>query len=281
MSASNDRLPVAGGAAGAAGSGIMDEKTEALFYSGAGPLAAIALGVALTPFRGFTTASNFAFLFMALTIAVAGLGGRGAAVATALCSALSLDFFLTQPYLRLAIDDKHDIMAFVGLCVCGLIAASLGSPSGERVLTLKAVRRHRDLLHAVLRDSRGSASAEPPLARLVRASREALPLAAAVVRDRADRVVASSAPGDALRSVPSAVLRPETLSRAEAPGADDAPRASTLPEDGARVVLAMGNRSIGWLDVWGNGGTANAEQRRTLSDVAQLAALLLAAADRP
>jgi len=259
----------------------MDEKTEALFYSGAGPLAAIALGVALTPFRGFTTASNFAFLFMALTIAVAGLGGRGAAVATALCSALSLDFFLTQPYLRLAIDDKHDLMAFVGLCVCGLIAASLGSPSGERVLTLKAVRRHRDLLHAVLRDSRGSASAEPPLARLVRASREALPLAAAVVRDRADRVVASSAPGDALRSVPSAVLRPETLSRAEAPGADDAPRASSLPEDGARVVLAMGNRSIGWLDVWGNGGTANAEQRRTLSDVAQLAALLLAAADRP
>src|SRR5262245_43135598 len=132
----------------------MDDKTEVLFYSGAGPLAAIAMGMALTPFRAFTTASNFAFLFMALTIAVAGLGGRGAAVATAICSALSLDFFLTQPYLRLAIDDKHDVMAFVGLCACGMIAASLGSPSGKRVNALKAARRHRDLLHAVLHDTR-------------------------------------------------------------------------------------------------------------------------------
>lgn len=279
MSASDDTPQ--GGAAAVAGREDMDEKTEALFYSSVGPLAAIALGIALTPFRGFTTASNFAFLYMALTIAVAGLGGRSAAVATAVCSALSLDFFLTQPYLRLAIDDKHDVMAFGGLCVCGLIAASLASPSGERVAAMKVACRHRDLLHAILRDSRASASAEQPLARLVRASREALPLAAAVVRDRADRVVASSAPGDALRSVPSAVLRPETLFPSESAAADDAPRTSTLPEQGARVGLALGSRAIGWLDLWGDGSAANAEQQRTLSDVAQLAALLLAAEDGP
>ena len=45
---------------------------------------------------------------------VAEFGGRWPAVATALASALSLDFFLTQPYLHLAIDDKHDIIAFAG-----------------------------------------------------------------------------------------------------------------------------------------------------------------------
>ena len=39
--------------------------------------------------------------------------------------ALSLDFFLTRPYLRLAIEDKHDVIAFAGLAVCGLIVASL------------------------------------------------------------------------------------------------------------------------------------------------------------
>lgn len=218
---------------------------------------------------------------MALTIAVAKLGGRSAAVATAVCSALSLDFFLTQPYLRLAIDDKHDIMAFVGLCACGFIAASLGSPSGQRVGTLKAARRHRDPLHAVLRDSQASASAEPALARLVRASREGLPLAAAVVRDAAGRVVASSAPGDGLRSEPSAVLPPAKLFGADAPASGDERQALALPESGVRIALAMGNRATGWLDLWGDGRAASDEQRRILSDVSQLAALLLAAAGRP
>lgn len=256
----------------------MDEKTEALFYSSAGPLTAIALGVALTPFRGFTSASNFAFLFMALTIAVAGLGGRSAAVATALCSALSLDFFLTQPYLRLAIDEKHDVMAFVGLCACGMVAAWLGSPSGEGVTALKAARRHRDLFHAVLHDSHASASPVPPLVRLVRASGDVLPLAAAVVRDEAGRVVASSAPGDALRAAPNAVLQTGALFRPERSASDRERPASALSEDGVRVALAIGSRPIGWLDLWGDGRAANAEQRRILSDVSQLAALMLAAA---
>ena len=61
------------------------------------------------PLRTYTTASNFAFVFVALTIVVAEMGGRAAAVVTALVSALSLDFFLTQPYMRLTIHEKHDV----------------------------------------------------------------------------------------------------------------------------------------------------------------------------
>ena len=72
---------------------MIDEGTESKIYLGVGPLVAILLGVALMPLRSFTTASNFTFAFMALTILVAEYGGRRAAVATALCSALSLDFF--------------------------------------------------------------------------------------------------------------------------------------------------------------------------------------------
>ena len=104
-----------------------DDRGERLFYLAAGPLAAILLGVSLIPLRGVTTASNFTFGFMALTIVVAEFGGRGPAVATALTSALSLDFFLTEPYLRLTIADKHDFIAFVGLAACGLIAAALAA----------------------------------------------------------------------------------------------------------------------------------------------------------
>lgn len=113
------------------------------------------------PLRGFTTASNFTFVFLALTIVVAEFGGRWAAVATALSSALSLDFFLTQPYLRLTIQDKHDIIAFVGLAVCGLIAASLGSQRGESIATLRSSRQHLDLYHSALSQLEHAGPLEP------------------------------------------------------------------------------------------------------------------------
>ena len=103
-----------------------EQHAESLFYLGAGPLAAILLGVVPDTAARRDHGLQPVFAFMALTIVVSKLGGRGTAVATALVSALSLDFFLTQPYLHLAIDDKHDIIAFVGLAACGLIAAALG-----------------------------------------------------------------------------------------------------------------------------------------------------------
>lgn len=125
---------------------MQEDRDESLILLGTGPLAAILLGLALVPLRDFTSASNFGFAFMALTILVAEYGGRRAAVATALCSALSLDFFLTKPYLRLTIVDKHDIIAFVGLGVCGLIAAALGSQRGKRVASLASARKQLEML---------------------------------------------------------------------------------------------------------------------------------------
>jgi K+-sensing histidine kinase KdpD len=105
----------------------MNDDGDNLIYLGVGPLAAMLLGMVLVPVRDFTTASNFTFLFLALIIVVAEFGDRKAAVATAVASALSLDFFLTQPYLRLEIRDKHDIIAFFGLAGCGLLTATLAS----------------------------------------------------------------------------------------------------------------------------------------------------------
>ena len=105
----------------------MEREDDAMLYLGVGPLAAILLGMGLIPLRGFTTASNFTFLFLALIMLVGEFGGRTAAVATAVASTLSLDFFLTQPYLRLEIHDKHDVIAFLGLAGCGLLSAFLAS----------------------------------------------------------------------------------------------------------------------------------------------------------
>jgi hypothetical protein len=93
-----------------------------------GPLAAAVLGVCLIPVRELTPAANLTFAFVALTIVVAEFGGRAAGIATAVASAVSLDFFLTRPYFHLAIEDKHDVVAFLGLGACGLIASALGAP---------------------------------------------------------------------------------------------------------------------------------------------------------
>jgi Domain of unknown function (DUF4118) len=97
-----------------------------LVYWVGGPLAALVLGACLIPLRDLTPAANLTFAFVALTIVVAQFGGRGVGIATAVASAISLDFFLTRPYFRLAIEDKHDVVAFLGLAACGVIASALG-----------------------------------------------------------------------------------------------------------------------------------------------------------
>jgi two-component system sensor histidine kinase KdpD len=238
----------------------MDDETERLFYLSGGPLAAILLGMAFVPLRDFTTASNFTFAFLALTIAVAEFGGRWPAVATALVSALSLDFFLTKPYLRLVIDEKHDMIAFAGLTVCGLVAAAFGSQRSKRVSHLKAARNDLELLHAALRSSSEAAPLEERLAKILDACRSALPLAAALVRDPRGYVLAASA-GAHGRPVPDELLDPDRL--------------QALPEQGGRLALVAGARQVGWLDLFGNGARASGQSRRTLSDVARLVALML------
>jgi hypothetical protein len=248
-------------------------------YTAAGPLAAVLLGLALIPLRGLTPASNLAFVFMALTIVVAALRGSGAGLATAAASALSLDFFLTEPYFRLSIEDKHDVIAFSGLAVCGFIVAALAAHRERRIATLEAAATHRDLLHAVLRNGDGGegATVEARLARALEALPRACPVAAAVLRDPSDRVVASRDPADGRRPVPQQVLDPDTLLPASGSARAPAPWDAVLPAEGGRIALSTGAGRIGWLDVWGDGSPVTGASRLALSDLARLMGLLLAA----
>jgi Domain of unknown function (DUF4118) len=236
------------------------DTTERLFYLSVGPLAALVLGMALVPLRDFTTASNFTFVFLVLTIVVAEFGGRGPALVTALVSALSLDFFLTRPYLKLSIEAKDDVIAFAGLAVCGLVAAALGTPRGQEALAAPTHRAHLDFLHSMVRGLDGGAPLEPQLVKVLRASRELLPLAAAVVRGEDGAVLASSDPPGGQQPIPDLVLEE---------------RGMDLPESGGRIPLFAGKQPLGWLDVWGDGRTSDPESRRTLFGIARLAALLL------
>jgi K+-sensing histidine kinase KdpD len=254
---------------------VEDENGDRLIYLAGGPLAAVVVGMALIPVREFTTASNFTFVFMALTILVAELGGRWAAVATALCSALSLDFFLTQPYMRLSIEDKHDVIAFVGLTVCGLIAAAVGSQRGERLAALRASSEQLGLVHSGLEQIEKGVPVDLGLKRVLDASRGVLPIAAAVVRDTRANLLAATERAHGM-PVPTRSLESDALAGPAAPNLGRQP----LPQEGARLALVAGGHQVGWLDVWGTREPASAQARRTLCGVARLLAVILARADR-
>ena len=255
-----------------------DSRDDRTFHVATGGLAALALGAALTPLREVTTAANLAFLFVILTIALGELGGSLAATVTALASALSLDFFLTKPYLRLAIEEKDDLIAFLGLAACGLVAAAFASRRGRGKSDLQAARRELDLLWSTSRGLEAAAPSEEELARLLDAWRDALPVSGLKLSDPRGYVIAASN-GALGRDVPAAVLDAKTL----APSTSGDRRGSgPLPVDGGRLALVSQGRPVGWLDVWGDGGPADTWARRTLIAVARIAATLLAtSSDRP
>ena len=242
---------------------MMDSDTEAFWFAVAGG-GAILLGIGLIPLRGLTPAANFTFAFMALTIVVAELGGRRAAIMSAIASALSLDFFLTAPYMRLTMTQGHDIVAFTGLATCGLIAAAFG----RRHERHEASRRHLDLLHEALRTMEEAGPPAPTLSRVLDLARTALPLSGLAVRDEHGALVVGTDRA-ASHATPAVSLDPGSLLH---PGATAEPtrrRRAPFPSAGLRLTLVAGNRSKGALDVWGSGRPTTAADRQVLSDLAR------------
>jgi hypothetical protein len=219
-------------------------------------------------------ASNFTVVFIALTILVGEFGGRIAALATAMVSALSLDFFLTRPYMRLAMHDKNDLVAFVGLTGCGLLAAALGTPRREK----QAARRRLDLVERALRHVEAGGPPGSRLQQVAEAAVAALPLAALAVRDDEGALVAGAGDKRFADQVPASGVGPGALAgelsrdwrRPDLP----------LPGDGLRVALVAGARPCGWLDVWGDRRAASEDARRSLTALAGVAAALLEIARR-
>jgi two-component system sensor histidine kinase KdpD len=244
---------------------------DGLFYLGAGPLAALLLGALLVPLRDATVASNFTFAFLALTIAVGELGGRLPALATAVVSALSLNFFLTRPYLTLTIHGRDDVIAFLGLAACGLLAAALGSPRRER----HAAARELVLLHDALRESAAAGPAGAALQRLLDAARSTFPLAAIAVRDASGALLTrSGSEGPA----PAAVAGVAALATATEGG--EWRLGAPLPPSGIRVPLVVAARTVGWADLWGDGRPAGNDSRRALEALVSAVAVLVDARTR-
>ena len=211
-----------------------------------GALGAVALGVVLIPLRSVAAASNLAFVFLAFTILVAELGGRIPALVTALMSAISLDFFLTQPYLSLSMDKADDVIAFGALAGCGLIAAAFGT---RRVrLSEAAVRAAQEL--DVLRRLVGQVQRGAGLPDVLAGLQHAFGFRAMALREEGGRLLASA--GD----VPPGAT-PVALSLDSFLPARDTPlrfgaRGLRLPASGGRIPLATEGGHLS-LDVWEGG----------------------------
>jgi hypothetical protein len=236
-------------------------------------IAAVLLGMVLVPLRELTSASNLTFAFLALTIVVAELGGGAAAVATALASSLSLDFFLTRPYLRLEMANKHDLIAFVGLTACGLVAAAVGSHQSGRAAALRACRAREQLVRFGLEQLAKGVPRDLALARVLDASLGVLPVADVAVHDTSGNLLAATGKARG-RLTPASHL--DLLESPPAPGEGS----RGVPAEGVRVPLVAGARAVGWLDVWGEAGAGRANAGDAFTDLARLLVLILVRPER-
>lgn len=238
----------------------MDGNNRGSVWFVIGVVAAITLGIVLTPLRTTVTASNLAFIFIALTIVVAEMGGRGPGVGTAVISALSLNFFLTEPYLSLEIDKSGDIAAFVALMACGLIAAAFGK---RRVRTAAQVEEARGDLELLARMA-SSLSARVPVEQILEELRRFFGLGGLVLRHADERLVAAAPSSQASLPVPPTELDSATLVGSEVLVHRLGRSGFRIPERGGRLRLP--GRETLVLDLWeGNPEGLSLDQRRALA----------------
>lgn len=241
-----------------------------LVWTVVGALGAMALGIALIPLRGMVAASNLAFAFIAFTIVVAEVGGRGPALVTAVVSALSLNFFLTEPYLTLTIYHVDDVVAFLALAACGLIAAAFGRRREQ--LSEAAGRTDREF-HILTRLLQGARGAGRSSARMLEELRTDFGLGGAVLRDGQGQVLAASPETAAALPPPRLLLTGEMLF---APG--DAlvrfgRKGMRLPEGGGRLTLQTALGAV-TLDLWeGDAEGFTDDESRALAIAASIVGL--------
>ena len=234
-----------------------------------GALGSLALAIVLIPLRPIVAASNLAFVFIALTIVVAELGGRGPALVTALVSAMSLNFFLTEPYLTLTISKTDDVVAFFALAACGLIAAAFGRRR-ER-LSEVAGRADRELatLSRFVERARSGRSAQRQFEDL----QTDFGLGGLVLRDADGRVLAAAPEAATSRPVPRIKLTPDTLFAVEDDTVRFGSRGIRLPDGGGRLTLQTRRGPI-TLDLWeGDEQGFGRDESRTLAIAASIVGL--------
>jgi len=128
--------------------------------AGAGPIAVAAI---LVPLREELVSTNLALILVVIVELAAIAGGRGAGVLAAITAALSYDFFLTKPYLKLRIDKADDLETALILLAIGLVVGQLAVVARRRRVAAARGSDEVQRLHRVA----GQAATGAPVADLV------------------------------------------------------------------------------------------------------------------
>jgi hypothetical protein len=249
----------------------MKHETETRVWAVAGALGSMALGVALIPLRALTSASNLAFVFLAFTIVVAELGGRSAALVTAVVAAMSLNFFLTEPYLTMTISKSDDVVAFAALAACGLIAAAFGRRRARWHEAAGRAGLELGVLHRMLE----RIGQRAPLPEILGELGGAFGLRAVALRAEDGRVLASAPAGTTVPAIPAVRLAPDTLAPSDESRLRFGERGLRLPEGGGRLGLGPAAGGLS-LDVWeGSGSGLSVDEARALTIAAWILGLEL------
>jgi K+-sensing histidine kinase KdpD len=120
----------------------------------------VPLGIAgaLVPFRATFASPAAALVLVAVVVAVASIGNRLAGLLATVSATLWFDFFLTRPYLRLAITHRPDIEIAVSLFVVGIVVTELAARNRHHFAWATEESDYVGLIHSL---SELSASGAP------------------------------------------------------------------------------------------------------------------------
>ncbi|TWP51209.1 sensor histidine kinase KdpD [Lentzea tibetensis] len=121
--------------------------------------------------------------YLLVTLLVAIAGGLGPALATALLSALLLNFYFTEPFYTLTIDAQQNVVTLVAMLVVG-VSTALVVDRAARLATQAARARTEATLLASY--ARTVLTGPYPLARLLENVRENFGLSSVALLERAD-----------------------------------------------------------------------------------------------
>ncbi len=247
----------------------MKEQDEIRVWVVAGAAGSLVLSIVLIPFRTLTAASNLAFVFLAFTIVVAELGGRPAALVTAIVSAMSLNFFLTEPYLTLTITKPDDVIAFLALAVCGLIAAAFGKRRERLSEVADRAGKELAILSRLVEQLRDGI----PLDEVLGGLKGSFALGAIVLRGAEDRLLGAAPIGSGSTLFAESELDPDTLFPSHEARLRFGARGLRLPEGGGRLRLQT-NRGAVSLELWeADVQGLSLDESRTLAVAASILAL--------
>lgn len=128
---------------------LPSENEAPLFVLALAGLAPILVAALLVGVRGETTGGNLALVLVVVVVLAAAFGGRGAGAVAAVLAAVSYDFFLTQPYLSLAITSRDDIETTVLLLIVGVIVGTVSARAAKASASAAAGHAEIRRIHRV------------------------------------------------------------------------------------------------------------------------------------